>query len=239
MQSQPQILHIDSRHRRHDSYVAQASFDLIRPVRNVRKAIVQSIQFVNNLHNITTDNNTLQTSSGTVIIAPLYYNGVNFVLQLNTQLVSVFGAGTYVTFNSLTNEIDWTLGVNTIDGVTSAMKDVLGLSWDAALTGSFTTMLSLALPQYISFSCSQLRSSQNIYVGDSEAKDSQQPFVVLPISSGYLEAQTWVPTYPVEILLSSGQNGTTISKLDFTITDPGSGRVINEMTSWAMVLICN
>ena len=228
------FLHIDSRHRRQGTSHYNAEFNLTRPLRGVRRARVKSIQFVNTFFNITAENNNLSTSGGVVTIAVKYYTGTEYVNALNSALVAAFGSGTYATLDSMTNEVDWTLGSNTVSGK-STMAEMLGLQNDvSALTGSFSTTLHLARPQYLSWSCSQIQSTGSVHTGD--AKDGLQPVAIVPVCAAFLSAQTYAPTVERELVLDSGKNGRTISQLTFRVQDPSSGRDITELSSWAAVI---
>jgi hypothetical protein len=230
------FLHVDSRHRRPGTSHYNADFNLVRPLRGVRRARVKSVQFVNTFFNITSQNNTLSTSAGSVMVLPVGYLPANdFVTALNAALVVAFGTGSYATLDAVTNEIDWILGINTVDG-SSPMADLLGLNNNnAALTGSFSSTLHLARPQYLSWSCSQLQSTGSVHTGVNP-QDGLQPFAVIPVTSAYLSAQTYEPTVERELVLDSGRNGRTISQLSFRIQDPSSGRDITELSSWAAVI---
>ena len=234
----PTTLYIDSRYRTRGSTRSSPSFNLIRPVPNVRTARVRSLQFVNTFHNLTVDNNTLLTSSGTVSVTEGFYSGINYVLALHASLVVAFGAGSYVTFNSIYNTLDWTLGANTIDGTSaSSMASLLGLNNnDPALTGSFSSTLHIARPMYLAWSCAQLQPAgdRNYHVGES--KESLQPCMTIPVTSGYLEAQTYQPSTPPTIILDRGGPGVTLSRLDFTIRDASTGTEVRELADWSCLV---
>ena len=234
-------LYVDSRHRTRDSTPSTAKFNLIRPISNVHTCRVTSLQFVNTFENLSVDNNELLTSSGVVTLSPDYYSGTNFVLALDAGLVVAFGAGNYVTFNSIYNQLDWTLGANTLDATSASsnMASLLGLDNNSpALTGSFSSTLHIARPSYLAWSCNQLQpaSDRSYHASDTESKDNLQPFLTIPVTSSYLSAQTHMPANPATITLDRGGAGVSISRLNFTVSDAASGRVLSELADWAAVV---
>ncbi len=237
-------LHLDSRARRADSTVYDARFDLPRPLQNVRRLRVKSVQFVNTFYNLNESNNVLATSAGFVTVTPQQWGGSELVAEINLQLNLLYGTSgvVYVSLDQTTNVLSWTLGsVVTIDATNSTMRQVLGL--DAkSYTGPavFTSQLYLALPQYVAFSSSQLFSSlDNIFPGHG-TNDQFQPVCTIPVEVGYLSTQTYQPSYERQQTLSGpGSLGTTISTIDIQVRDPYTRRPITELSHWALILEIN
>jgi hypothetical protein len=228
---------LDSRSRTVGSTPSRAHFNIIKSLRGVKKARVKSVMFVNTFDNITPDNNELKTSSGTASIPAGYYSGTQFLIELQTALESVFGVGgaPYVTFDSINNNLIWTLGANEISG-SSSLSTVLGLNETQQMyTGSFTTRLFLALPTYVSFTIPQLSSVRTVHAG-YDSKENFQPFCTVPVTSSYLGLDTYQQDYERVIELTSNNNGTSISAMDVIVQDAYTGREITEITNWSMLL---
>ena len=238
-----QILHLDSRARRVDSSVYNAVFQLPRPILNARKIRLKSLQFTNTYHNITSDNNVLVTSSGSITIQPAYWNAQELINEINTQLTALWGGSgdPYIELVNATNSLIWTLPLDgpSIDCDASSIRHVLGLPHGTMQAteitqNTFTTQLYLALPQYISFSSPQLSGNvDNIF---ADQKESYQPFITIPVSVGYLSTQTYQPQYEQRITIDSTKHGITLSSIHVNITDPFTRREIQELTHWAMVI---
>ena len=138
------LLHIDSRHRSPNSSISNATFKLTRPLKGMTRARVRSASFFNNFHNISSDNNGLITSSGSITLPPAFYTASTFVALLDAQMIAVFGGvGPYVAFDAGSNTLNFVLGANSIDGIGSSMAETLGLSENATNTGMFSTELCL------------------------------------------------------------------------------------------------
>ena len=232
-----QILHLDSRSRLPLSTVSNASFLLPRPLSKVRKLKVKSVQFINTFNNISTNNNRISTNLGEITIPPKYYTAQILVLdEINNQL-QLLECGS-VSLDDRTNKLSWNLNTLVVINTNlSTMNDILGLRHNTLYTSSFETQLFLATPQYISFSCDRLIGSDlsNIF---PESKDEFgfQPFITIPVSSGYLQSQTHEPLYERTITLDSGRNGIDIPMLTIKVYDNHTRREINEITHWAMTL---
>ena len=239
------LLHIDSRFRTPSSTstVSNASFTLTRPAQNVHRARVRSVSFFNNFNNINVDNDTLATSSGYIVLPHAFYTASELESALEQQLSTLFATpytpGTYVTLNTSNNTLDWTLGVNTIDGVSSSLAQTLGLPRSAVLIGTFTTPLHLAFPAYISLSSPQfITAESNVHAGRASTHIQVQPFVSIPISSGYLSQQVHEPNLsePWITFTSPRKQGITLSHIDVRLVDPSSGRELTEATHWSTLI---
>ena len=237
----PTTLYIDSRHRRPGTPIhdAQWQYDLIRPIQNARSFRLKSIQLANTLHNITPLNNTLSVNGGTVEIAPAFWTASQLVLEINDQLGVLWGpyggGGEYLVLDFATNRLTWTISTNTIDVSNSSMAAVLGLPASTPpLTGAFTSQIFLAVPQYISFTSPDLRSSdhQAIHASSTNARRELQPFLTVPIGVGYGEIGTYAPDY--ERIQRLG--GKTLSQIRIKAVDPSTARKLEELTHYAMLI---
>ena len=227
------LLHIDSRFRTNNSSISNSTFNLTRPIRGVTRARVRSVSFFNTFNNISADDNELVTSSGTVTIVPAFYTAPTFVAVLDAQLAAAFGAGPYVSFDASTNTLNWTLGANTVDGISSTMAETLGLPENATITGTFTSPLHLAFPSYLSLASPSFTShEQNVHAGRPQQHIQVQPFATIPISSGYLGQQVHDPALPEQWMNVSN----SLSTINIRLFDPSSGREYTEASHWSMLI---
>jgi len=191
------------------------------------------VSFFNTFNNISADDNELVTSSGAITIAPAFYEASTLVAVLDAQLALAFGAGPYVSFDASTNSLNWTLGANTIDGISSTMAETLGLPEHANITGTFTSPLHLAFPSYLSLASPSFTShEQNVHAGRPQTHIQIQPFVTIPISSGYLGQQVHDPALPEPWMNVSN----TLSTINIRLFDPASGREYEEASHWSMLI---
>jgi len=192
---------------------------------------VKSISFANTFHNISSQNNRLSTSSGDVIMPPGHYTGAVFVATLDALLNGVFGAGNYATFVSTTNEIEWTLGTNTI--YQSEMSNVLGVN-ETSLTGNnIKSTLYLATPSHVSIMCKQLSNDSHYFVDSKH--ESFSPLITVPIVQSYLSVETTSYDNGIENWIEYGSQ-ISLSKLQFKLCDPFSKREMKEASHWSCVL---
>jgi hypothetical protein len=226
-----QRLYLDSRNRTPSSTPSRARFNLSRPLKGVTRYQIKSISLVNTFHNITSDNNTVTTSGGSFSLDQGFYSAAQLIDVLDASLVQIYGASEIVTLNS-DNTLNWSLGTNSIITSGSTMSHVLGLDPNQAYTGSFTSQLFLALPQYISVSCPQLSpiNSMNLHTGE-------ESIAVFPITAGYLESMNVFPEQT--IILDSSRAGLNVATLDIAFNDPYSGRELRESAVWSMVIEFN
>jgi hypothetical protein len=227
-----QRLYLDSRNRTPSSTPSRARFNLSRPLKGVTRYQIKSISLVNTYHNITSDNNTVTTSGGSFSLDRGFYSAAQLIDVLDASLVQIYGASEIVTLNS-DNTLNWSLGTNSIITSGSTMSHVLGLDPNqASYTGSFTSQLFLALPQYISVSCPQLSpiNSMNLHTGE-------ESIAVFPITAGYLESMNVFPEQT--IILDSSRAGLNVATLDIAFNDPYSGRELRESAVWSMVIEFN
>ena len=198
------------------------------------RARVRSASFFNTFHNISEDSNVLLTSSGSITVPPAFYTAPTFVALLNAQLVGLFGgAGPYVAFDAGTNTVNFVLGANSIDGINSSMAETLGLDQNVTLTGIFSTFLHLAFPSYVCFSSPLLTThGEHIHAGKQPSHIQIQPFLTVPVSSGYLDQQVFDPVL-AEGWIPLHNSGTHI---DIRVFDPSSGREYTEATHWSLLI---
>ena len=223
-------LHIDSRNRLAGSSISAPRFNLSDSIVNVKRIAVKNVQFAHTIYNIRAGyNNELKTSGGIVTLSEQFYTPTTFVTALDAALATVFGAGTYVTFDSSTNSLIWTLGTNVID-VTSNMSNVLGLA--SSTTGNFTTTLFLAAPLNVSFVSPQLSVHKSNFFTISSPMQTFNPLVTVPVTGGYLSLVYYDP--PRGKVLNI--NGGTLSTLDFAVVDTASGRLVEEISHWSIEL---
>ena len=225
------LLHIDSRFRTNQSSISNSTFNLTRPIRGVTRARVRSVSFFNTFNNVSADDNQLVTSSGAITIVPAFYVASTLVAVLDAQLAAAFGgAGPYVAFDASNNTLNWTLGTNTVDGVGSSMAETLGLDENATITGTFQSPLHLAFPSYLSMASPSFTShEQNVHAGRPQQHIQVQPFVTIPISSGYLGQKVHDPALPEPWMNVSN----TLSTINIRLFDPSSGREYEEASHWS------
>ena len=228
------LLHIDSRHRSPNSSISNATFKLTRPLQGMTRARVRSASLFSNFHNVSEDNNVLITSSGSITMPPAFYTASTFVALLDAQLIAVFGGtGPYVGFDQSSNTLNFILGANSIDGVGSNMAETLGLSENATNTGIFSTFLHLAFPSYVCFSSPLLTAhGEHIHAGRQPSHSQIQPFLTVPISSGFLDQQVHDPALS-ELWQPLHNSG---SHIDIRVYDPSSGREYTEATHWSLLI---
>ena len=229
-----QILHLDSRKRQHNSTVSNAQFSLPRPIQRATRCRVKSVQFINTFHNITTHNNIISTNSGDIVLETKSWPADELVSEINLQLIS----GT-VTIDEKTNILTWSIGSLIIDASSSSMADILGLTPSGLYTGNFQSRLFLAMPQYIAFSCDKFIGSNvsNVFP-DQKDEYNFQPFIIIPVKSAFLEAQTYESNNNNDdiITLDTSRTGIDIQQLSVRILDPFTQRELNEITHWSMVI---
>ena len=224
-------LYIDSRSRNVGSSISSSLFLLQSKITKIKRLRVKSISFANTFHNISSQNNRLSTSSGDVIMPPGHYTGAVFVATLDALLNGVFGAGNYATFVSTTNEIEWTLGTNTI--YQSEMSNVLGVN-ETSLTGNnIKSTLYLATPSHVSIMCKQLSNDQHIFT--SQNHENFNPLISIPIETPYLSVETTsYDNGPLNWIEYGSQ--ISISKLTFKLCDSFSKRELKEASHWSLIL---
>ena len=177
-------------------------------------------------------------SGATVALAPAFWTASPLVLEINTQLGVLWGpyggGGDYLSVYFATNRLTWTISTNTIDADASSMAEVLGLSAIPPLTGTFYSQIFLAVPQYISFTSPDLRSSdhQAVHASSTDARRELQPFLTVPIGVGYGEIGTYAPDYERRQVLG----GKTLSQVRIKAVDPSTGRKLEELTHYAMLI---
>ena len=225
-----QVLLLDSRQRAHGS-VSNATFLLPRPVTRASRFRVKSLQFVNTFNNITSENNIISTNSGDIIIEPGNYTADELVNEINTQLI--IGQ---VTLDHRTNKLSWDIGSAIIDTSLSTMSDVLGFDTNVTYTQQFQTRLFLALPQMLSFVCDRFAGSDTTTIIPENRENVFNPFITLPVSTAYLEQQTYTNCNDHVINLDRGGNGVDIPTLTIRAVDAYTRRQITELTHWAMLL---
>lgn len=212
---------IDSRQRLSGT-TANAQFALSNEMK-VNQLHVKIIQFANTLFNISENNNAFVLLDATsVIIPPGFYSPAEIAALLAPYITGI--SNNVITWN-LASPINYNL---------TTLREVIGLNAGTLYTGVFTTQLFLAIPLNLDFVCNQLQpSARNQHIYSTRSKQTQ-PFVTCPVLGGHNEMSTYEPNFldPVQI-------GTRTIMLDMQVQDSSTGRIVNEISHWSVLIEFN
>jgi hypothetical protein len=225
MQKSGSILSLDSRNRINSSTPSNCIFKLQNALNSSKFELI-TFSFANTLWNVTSSTNTLFIGGVlAATITPGYYSASSFVAALETQLETFFaGVGPYVSLNTATNVLTWSLGVNqTI--TSSPMNRILGVY--TTMTNSFTTSLFLVGCTNLNITCPQLSAfSYNGFPSTNRVS------ICVPVNSGYGDFQVWEPSRGACLEFSKVHSDT----LQITISDSHSDQDVN-IGEWSCTFV--
>ena len=155
------------------------------------------------------------------MITPGFYTPQTFVAKLNNLM------GPRV---SLVNDkLVWSLvGVQyTLTG--GSISDVIGLR--KPMGGTFETQLTLSSPAAVALRCKQIQS----YVEPVNCHKNPigaAPLLVFNLVRGYGNLEVYEPQTPYQETFSMHATDT----LSFELIDPRTGRILDEVAAWSMVI---
>lgn len=215
-------MYLDSRERQSGS-ISNPTFILSSPILNVISVEMRSFSFANTINNIDEDNNTLTINGIDNFITPGFYTP----LQI-TQKLEELGLNCNISNNILT----WQVG-NNVFSLSPGAADVFGLEKNVVYTGNLTSILTLASPLAVQISSPSLQ----IHGGDVSSTSSKKnlaPLLIVPVTSGYGNMQTYEHTYKTELAISNR----CLDKITFNINDArASNRALNELRVFSFVII--
>ena len=224
-------IYIDSRSR-HLGVPASCQFLLNRTLHNVDSIQVRSFTFANTIYNIDDYNNQLVFVAGfdtkyTITIQPKFYTGQEFVDKLNVVIRDVTGFDTNVV-SLRNNTLLWTIGRARIEG--GSMSDVIG-QFFPTMTGTFETPLTLSSPAAIAVTCKEIQSAAE-HISTSKVYAAYTPLLLSSLTRGYGNLEVYEP----QTLYLENFNIHATDTLSFKLTDPRTGRLLDEITSWSMII---
>ena len=235
-------VYIDSRSRA-SGIPASSQFVLNRSLHSLSQIMIRSFSFSNTIYNIDDYNNKLFVTDGgnsgaIIVLPPKFYTTGEFVQHLNTKIkefvISVDGLGsiplgTGDMLSSINNTLVWNLpGRYMLTG--GSMSDVVGM-YQPFLRGRFETPLTLSSPQAISVICREVQSStENINVQKNNI--GYTPLLICSLQKGYGSLEVYEPQTPYAERFDIRDT----DRLSFLLSDPRTGRIPTEITSWSLIL---
>ena len=111
-----------------------------------------------------------------------------------------------------------------------SMADVIGM-YQPILEGMFETPLTLSSPQAISVICREVQSStENINVQKNNI--GYTPLLICSLQKGYGSLEVYEPQTPYVERFDIRDT----DRLSFLLSDPRTGRILTEITSWSLIL---
>ena len=224
-------IYIDSRSR-YLGIPASCQFLLNRTLHNVDVIQVRSFTFANTIYNIDEYNNQLVFVIGidtkyTITIPPKFYTAQEFVDKLNMVIRDVTGFDTNAV-SLRNNTLMWTIGPTRIQG--GSMSDVIG-QFFPTMTGTFETPLTLSSPAAIAVTCKEVQSHAE-HITTSKLHTAYTPLLLSSLTRGYGNLEVYEP----QTVYAENFNMHATDRLSFSITDPRTGRVLDEITAWSMII---
>ena len=206
---------------------AQCSFTLSETLHDTASIQVRSFSFTNNIFNIDSFNNQFGVEYDGVIhscIVPEgFYTDIEFVNKLSQFVI---GGVTMFSVRLVNNRLLWNTLAATIHPGT--MNDVIGL--DAPKKGIFETKLILSSPHAIALECQQLQPySKAIY--STRKTRAHNPILYLPLTRGFGNMEVYEPYFYKQEFHTKNAD-----QLSFRVIDARTGRVLDELSSWSLVL---
>ena len=156
-----------------------------------------------------------------------HLDSIGYTVRYDKEKVKIGGTSGYVSVNCIES-----VRHNSVNG-NSSMAETLGLGENGTITGIFSTFLHLAFPSYVCFSSPLLTAhGEHIHAGKQPSHIQIQPFLTVPISSGFLDQQVFDPVL-AEGWLPLHNSG---SHIDIRVFDPSSGREYTEATHWSLLI---
>ena len=206
---------------------------MTQPLCGIDKISVKCVSFANTLYNIDSNNNTIRLVGSAVFhVEPGFYTPERLVSVINAA-----GIGISLTYVEDYNTLQWNIGQGVLNIPESSMSETLGIRANLSYTGTFTTQLFLASPMLIDFNCSQITPPYTTYSGrgTNRSLTNTQPFVTVPVTSGFKNMCTYLP--PTDSIIQMG-GGVSIAQLDMRITNPLNGRILDEIGPYVIKIEC-
>ena len=223
-------IYIDSRSR-HLGIPASCQFLLNRTLHDVNSIQVRSFTFANTIYNIDMFNNQLKFIIGNtqviITVPPKFYTGQEFVDKLNVVIRDMTGFDTNAV-SLRNNTLVWTIGQARIEG--GSMSDVIG-QFFPTMTGTFETPLTLSSPAAIAVTCKEVQSSAE-HITTTKVHAAYTPLLLSSLTRGYGNLEVYEP----QTVYLENFNMHATDSLSFKLTDPRTGRVLDEITSWSMII---
>jgi hypothetical protein len=162
-------------------------------------------------------------SGASVVLKPGFYRADELITKLR-QIVDV-------TYDSTTGLLTWNIQNGAIFFSLTTLQQILGLNGQVS-TGQFVTRLFLASPMNVDFVSPQLMDSSGSVVYGYRSSDNYQPFVTVPITSGYGVMNVYVPTNMPSLQLGNA----SLSTLSVVCLDNENGRILKEMSHWSTIM---
>jgi hypothetical protein len=221
--SRTYTLCLDTR-TRSEGEIWNPTFQLSKPISRIKSARIRCVQFGNTLYNIKQGENVLSMLSGSsVVLPPGFYRADELITKLRLVVD--------VTYDSTTGLLTWNIQVGSINFVHTTLQEILGLNGQVS-TGQFVTRLFLASPMNVDFVSPQLMNSSGAVVYGYRSSDNYQPFVTVPIASGYGVMNVYLPMNMPSLQLGDG----SLSTMSVVCLDNEDGRLLKEMVHWSMII---
>lgn len=229
-------IYIDSRSRVTGT-PASSTFTLSRSLHDIRSVQVRSFMLANTIFNIDPFNNQLIFTDGRsnqflITLPPMFYTAQALVDKLNIIMHSVFTPPISVALRN--NTLVWTaypsVDVRDVVYMTGgSMSDVVGRY--KPLSGNFETQLTLSSPAAVAVRCKQIQSSVE-HITTHKNNVGTAPLLILHLARGYGNLEVYEP----QTLYTENFQMHATDQLSFELVDPRTGRVLDEIAAWSMIL---
>ena len=223
-------VYIDSRSRA-SGIPASSEYILNRSLHSISQIMIRSFSFSNIIYNIDDYNNQLLFSNNigtisTVVLPPKFYTTGEFVQALNDKIKELTLVDVLTVVN---NTLIWKIPIgHMLTG--GSMSDVIGV-YQPLIRGRFETPLTLSSPQAISVICREVQSStENINVQKNNI--GYTPLLICSLQKGYGSLEVYEPQTPYVERFDIRDT----DRLSFLLSDPRTGRILTEITSWSLIL---
>jgi hypothetical protein len=184
----------------------------------------------NTIFNIDPFNNQLTFSNGIdhhlITLPPMFYTPQALVDKLNIIMHSVFVPPISVALRN--NTLVWS-GNNAMYMTGGSMSDVVGLY--KPMTGNFETQLTLSSPAAVALRCRQIQSSVE-HITTHKNNVGSAPLLIFNLVRGYGNLEIYEP----QTLYAENSQMHATDQLSFELFDPRSGRVLEEVAAWSMII---
>ena len=221
----------DSRNRASGT-PANCQFVLNKSLHRISTVQVRSFSFSNTLYNVDESQNTIYITKNTgvlfkVTIPTKFYTTMEFVAAINTTIRAIGATSDVVVLRE--NGLTWSLppswSINHCP-----MSDIIGIRVPL-ITGIFVSQLSLSSPAAISLVCNEFQPNTE-RITCSRNASGVTPLLIHHLQRGYNNMEVFEPqtVYFVDFALRD------VGSLSFSIIDPTSNRVCDEVGSWSLIL---
>ena len=212
-------IHLDSRQRNPNTTTQEGLFNLYTPVR-VRKVRLHSFVCYNSFNNVTKETPAFRKSDGTEFKAePGFYTPQQFINHLTN-------AG----FTGITFDEDRFLLRYDIPYTIVGPHPVLGLE-NKKYTGQFTSLLQLSNPEVLSIDCMNLSTIGNTIAEHPSGRTFRPAIGFVPVTVG-LGSQL----VHIEPQKNWQRVETVVTNLHIAVTDSLTGRPIEHMSDYTLIL---